>query len=73
MQGDFGRSVRFNRPALDVVTERYPATLELGGLAILVVLVLALPVGVYAAVRRSSPLDSLARGFAALSSKSAVR
>jgi peptide/nickel transport system permease protein len=66
VQGDFGRSVRFNRPALDVVTERYPATLELGGLAILVVLVLALPVGVYAAVRRSSPLDYLARGFAAL-------
>jgi peptide/nickel transport system permease protein len=66
VQGDFGRSVRFNRPALDVVTERYPATLELGGLAIVVVLVLALPVGVYAAVRRSTPLDYLARGFAAL-------
>jgi peptide/nickel transport system permease protein len=25
VHGDFGRSVRFNRPALDVVTERYPA------------------------------------------------
>ena len=37
VQGDFGRSVRFNRPALAVVTERYPATLEFGGLAILIV------------------------------------
>src|SRR4030095_2871216 len=35
-------------------------------MAILVVLALALPVGVYAAVRRGSPLDYLARGFAAL-------
>lgn len=66
VQGDFGRSVRFRRPALEVVTERYPATLELGGLAMLVVLVIALPVGVYAAVRRGSRLDYLARGFAAL-------
>jgi peptide/nickel transport system permease protein len=66
VQGDFGRSVRFNRPALAVVTERYPATLELGGLAILVVLALGLPVGVYAAVRRNSPLDYVSRGVAAL-------
>src|SRR6266545_2930693 len=29
VQGDFGRSVRFRRPALDLVTERYGATLEL--------------------------------------------
>jgi peptide/nickel transport system permease protein len=66
VQGDFGRSVRFNRPALAVVTERYPATLELGGLAILIVLALGLPMGVYAAVRRNSPLDYFSRGVAAL-------
>lgn len=66
VQGDFGRSVRFRRPALEVIAERYPATLELGGLAILVALSLALPVGVYAAVRRGSTLDYLARGLAAL-------
>ena len=46
LQGDFGRSVRFRRPALDLVAERYGATLELGGLAVLIVLVVALPVGV---------------------------
>jgi peptide/nickel transport system permease protein len=66
LQGDFGRSVRFNRPALDLILERYPATLELGGLAVLIVIVVALPVGVYSAVRRSSVLDYAARGFAAL-------
>ncbi len=66
LQGDFGRSVRFRRPALDLVAERYGATLELGGLAVLIVLVVALPVGVYSAVRRGTALDYTARAFAAL-------
>ena len=66
LQGDFGRSVRFRRPALDLVTERYGATLELGGLAVFIVIAVALPVGVYSAVRRGSALDYAARAFAAL-------
>jgi peptide/nickel transport system permease protein len=65
VQGDFGQSVRFRRPALDLILERYGATLELGGLAVLIVIVVALPVGVYAAVRRGTTLDYLARAFAA--------
>lgn len=66
LHGDFGRSVRFRRPAMDLIAERYAATLELGGLAVLIVIVVALPVGVYAAVRRGSGLDYAARAFAAL-------
>src|SRR5689334_8798290 len=54
LQGDFGRSVRFRRPALELVAERYMATLELGGLAVLIVIAIALPVGVYSAVRRGT-------------------
>jgi peptide/nickel transport system permease protein len=66
LHGDFGQSVRFRRPAMELIAERYTATLELGGLAILVVIAVALPVGVYAAVRRGRPLDYAARAFAAL-------
>src|SRR3989442_15997978 len=66
LHGDFGQSVRFRRPALDLILERYGATLELGGVAVLIVIVVALPVGVYAAVRRGTPLDYAARAFAAL-------
>ena len=66
VQGDFGKSVRFRRPALDLIAERYAATLELGGLAVLVVIAVALPVGVYSAVKRGGPLDYAARTFAAL-------
>src|SRR6266851_5106340 len=32
VQGDFGKSVRFRRPAMELIMERYGATLELGGL-----------------------------------------
>jgi peptide/nickel transport system permease protein len=66
IQGDFGKSVRFRRPAMDLIAERYAATLELGGLAVLIVILVALPVGVYAAVRRGTALDYTARAFAAL-------
>src|SRR6187431_3106568 len=66
LHGDFGQSIRFRRPAIDLVLERYGATLELGGIAVLLVIAIALPVGVYAAVRRGSRLDYAARTFAAL-------
>ena len=66
VHGDFGRSVRFRRPAIDLILERYGATLELGGLAVLIVIAVALPVGVYSAVWRGGPLDYAARGLAAL-------
>src|SRR6266850_1202262 len=66
VRGDFGTSVRFRRPAMELIAERYGATLELGGLAVLIVIAVALPVGVYSAVKRGTTLDYLARGFAAL-------
>jgi peptide/nickel transport system permease protein len=63
--GDFGRSLRFGRPAIDMVAERYPNTLLLGGVALLFALSIALPVGVYSAVHRGTPLDYFSRGMAA--------
>jgi len=66
VRGDFGTSVRFRRPAMELIAERYGATLELGGLAVLIVIAVALPVGVYAAVRRGTALDYTARALAAL-------
>jgi peptide/nickel transport system permease protein len=64
VRGDFGQSIRFKGPALAVVTERLPATLELGltsfGLAILI----AIPIGLLSAVYRNTPLDHAAMGLA---------
>jgi hypothetical protein len=65
VQGNFGRSLRFGRPALDMVKERYPNTLLLGSIALLIALSIALPVGVYSAVHRGTALDYFSRGMAA--------
>ncbi|MFC2022232.1 ABC transporter permease [Chloroflexota bacterium] len=64
VRGDFGESIRARRPVFDVIMERFPATLQLGSMAILMMLFIALPIGVYAAVKRGSLLDLLGRGMA---------
>lgn len=65
-QGDFGESIISREPALAEVLDRWPATLEIAAMGVLVTLGLALPIGVYAAVHRGTPIDYLARGFAVL-------
>lgn len=66
VRGDLGESTRVHRPVTDVLLARFPASLELGTVAILISLFLALPIGVYAAAKRGSALDLLARMFAVL-------
>ncbi len=48
IHGDFGRSFVFNRPAMEVILERLPATLELAGVAFIISLVLGIPLGLLA-------------------------
>ena len=57
--GDWGFSIRTGRPVLAEIADRLPATLLLGGSAMLLALLLALPVGVLTALHRSSRLDHL--------------
>ncbi len=58
LRGDFGQSTKWKgKSASRVVLERLPATLKLGGLAILISVVASIPLGVLAAVYRNSPLD----------------
>jgi peptide/nickel transport system permease protein len=53
-QGDFGTSFVYNRPALGLILERMPATLELAFAAIVLAVVIGLPLGVYAGLRPRS-------------------
>lgn len=53
-QGDFGNSFVYNRPALDLILERMPATLELAFASIVIAVVLGIPLGVYAGLRHGS-------------------
>ncbi len=48
LQGDFGRSFVFRQPATGLILERLPATLEIVFLAMVISLVVAIPLGVYA-------------------------
>jgi peptide/nickel transport system permease protein len=59
LTGDFGRSWRFQEPALPLVLSRLPATSELAFAAIALSLVIALPVGVISAVRKDTRLDGV--------------
>ena len=61
LRGDFGASFFFKRPALDVLVERLPATLELGVTALIVGVVLGVSVGILAAVYHGGLFDQLSR------------
>ncbi len=52
--GDLGRSITTHQPVSTAITERLPATLELGIVALLWSLAVAIPLGTIAAVRRGS-------------------
>lgn len=58
--GDFGESFRYRSPAMSVVLERVPATAILTGGALLVTLLVAIPLGVLAAVKKDSVWDRVA-------------
>jgi ABC-type dipeptide/oligopeptide/nickel transport system permease component len=56
-RGDLGQSFKFQAPVRRVISERYPATLSLAFLALLVCATIAIPAGVLAAYRRGCAAD----------------
>jgi ABC-type dipeptide/oligopeptide/nickel transport system permease component len=59
LRGDFGKSFRHSQPALDLVMERMPATIQLTLAAMVIALLVAIPVGIISAIRRNSILDHI--------------
>ena len=59
LRGDFGKSFRHSQPALDLVMERMPATIQLTLAAMVIALFVAIPVGIISAIRRNSILDHI--------------
>ncbi len=56
-RGDLGTSFMFRESALKVVMERFPATIELTLLAMLIAIGLAIPFGIFAALKRGTSVD----------------
>ncbi len=59
LRGDFGRSIRTREPALEGLMARFPVTLHLTAMAMMVALLVAVPVGVLSAVRPNSKADKV--------------
>jgi peptide/nickel transport system permease protein len=66
IQGDFGKSLQYNRPALPLLLERLPATLQLASVALVLQLSIGIPLGVVAALRRGTWIDNVIRVFAVI-------
>jgi len=62
LQGDLGNSFYFKRPALQVILTKAPATLELVFSTSIIVVLLSVPIGIYAAVRPRSWLSRFFMG-----------
>ena len=60
VQGDLGRSIRTNQPVADAIRHRVPVTLSLAAAALMVALLIGLPAGILAALRRNSAVDVIA-------------
>lgn len=57
VQGNFGESLRYGEPVTKLVFERLPATVELAAASLLVAIMIALPIGVYSAIKHNSLWD----------------
>jgi peptide/nickel transport system permease protein len=57
LRGDLGRSIRTREPALEGLLARFPVTLHLTAMAMVVALLIAVPVGIVSAVRPNSTVD----------------
>jgi len=64
VRGDFGNSLWSGRPVINELLPRFPVSFELGLLALIVAQLIALPVGIYSAVRQDTVGDYVGRSFA---------
>ena len=63
LQGSLGRSLWTNTPITRDIAARWPVTFELSVIGLIVSLIIALPIGIYSAIRQDTSGDYLARSF----------
>jgi len=66
LHGDFGRSLWQNTPVSELLRARLPVTFQLGLMALIVALLIAIPIGIYSAIRQDTAGDYLTRSFSIL-------
>ncbi len=58
VQGDFGQSLTSHTPVIKEISARYPATMELAFVAMVLVILVSIPLGVVSALRRGTLVDN---------------
>ena len=66
LRGDFGQSLWQNTPVAELLAARLPVTFQLGFMALLVALTVAIPIGAYSAMRQDTAGDYVGRSFSIL-------
>ncbi|MBM3449567.1 MAG: ABC transporter permease [Armatimonadetes bacterium] len=66
LRGNFGQSLRYNEPALPILLERWPVSIQLAVASLVLSLLIGLPVGIVSALRRGSLLDRVSMTAAML-------
>ncbi len=64
MRGDFGASLWRNIPVTEEILTRWPVTLELGLMGLIISQIIALPIGIYSALRQDTWSDYITRSLA---------
>jgi peptide/nickel transport system permease protein len=64
LQGNLGFSIRHGKPVLEVILDRFPLTLQLALMAVLIALAIGIPIGVLSAIYHNTLIDLLGRLFA---------
>ena len=66
LQGDFGNSFRYRQPAMELVLQRIPATIELATAALFMAVIMGVTMGILGGANPNTVLDSIARGLGLL-------
>lgn len=66
LRGDFGNSFQTGKPAVDIMTEALPYSIQLGLMSLIIALLVGIPVGTISAIRQDSLVDGVFRSLAIL-------
>jgi peptide/nickel transport system permease protein len=64
LRGDLGLSVRQGQPVFELILSRFPVTLELAVVSVIIALTVGIPIGMFSAINRNTILDVSGRVFA---------
>ena len=66
IKGDFGTSIFYKRPVFEIISEKFPVTLSLASLSLLVTILIGIPLGILSAARHNTRTDYFCTAFSVI-------